>query len=537
MAELGTLPLLGPTAWEDLAIYLSMDDLTVRLIDQKFSTPIKKQKELFRTYLKKCPNPSWKDVLLALIKIGKEEVAKNAVEIFDLPQDILAKVQSTTEVHSLPADSTKGTCEVDFSPVSSDRLSKTELQARLEPFDPAVKLTHRTRVDSDGSAEVAIHRKSLPDKSRTAQFPTRSQPSADASKSQEINVLDDPSFFESLSDHVPRGAKRRVVADGGCSPPDLPCSERIPMDDPSLCNENLSMHSTKPTGEEPRISTDCGRLQSRSAKSAKTLSGQIKSAMNVRNEDIKSQPSTVNEDEHDLHDQRTLTAPKAHQMPIELHYQNEDEQPNASIDRKSNSIEARAEPEIGASHEWPLPSHVHNFNEQTTLGERARPLTDIIHVKTKPRYDEGSRSPLSPSAFHSLSFPLKHVVDEKLTRRESVADGIDADTRSTASSYHSAEEMPVDEVDCDDNALIIHSNLPLRLLGAIMIEDIENVRQCINEDGKLLNQAIQVSFLASSQGSAQLLMLHTIYFVVESCNIGCGLQHALIINFITLHHS
>ena len=92
--DLAILPELDD-CWRDLGRALSIDVKTIHSINKKFSTSVKKQKELFRAYLRTSPSPSWRDILLALIRIGKLDFAKKVFETFDLPQRFLSIIQES----------------------------------------------------------------------------------------------------------------------------------------------------------------------------------------------------------------------------------------------------------------------------------------------------------------------------------------------------------------------------------------------------------------------------------------------------------
>lgn len=81
---------------EDLGRALSIDDQTIQKINQNFSTAVKKQKEVFRAYLKTCLCPTWSDVINALATIGKADIAQQVIETFELPQELIATRKSST---------------------------------------------------------------------------------------------------------------------------------------------------------------------------------------------------------------------------------------------------------------------------------------------------------------------------------------------------------------------------------------------------------------------------------------------------------
>ena len=146
--ELAVFPLLDDV-WEDLGRALSIDDQTLQLINQKFSTPIKKQKELFRTYLKNCLCPTWSDIIQALVKIGKYNVAKDVVDTFLLPQELLRTAKELKEPIDLSTKS--ATDMVDF-----DVPARIELHHKNDPDDSGVISwdgSTKSRVVADGQFE------------------------------------------------------------------------------------------------------------------------------------------------------------------------------------------------------------------------------------------------------------------------------------------------------------------------------------------------------------------------------------------------
>ena len=105
-------------AWEDLGRALSIDDQTLRSINQKFPTAAKKQKEIFRVYLKM--HPTWSDIINALVTIGRENIARQVLDTFELPQQLL----STRASNSLAAN-----CVKLNTPLTSTRIIKSEMQS------------------------------------------------------------------------------------------------------------------------------------------------------------------------------------------------------------------------------------------------------------------------------------------------------------------------------------------------------------------------------------------------------------------------
>ena len=519
MAELGTLPLLGVDAWKNIGKCLSINDLIIQLIDEKFSTPIKKQKELFRTYLKKCPNPSWRDVLYSLVSVGKEDVAKNVAEVFELPQEILPTVQSSLKRHSLPV---VGIDEVDFIPSHSDRVSKTELHFQLDPLLPiSMPKLHE---DSDDSATTKGGHSPLAIKSRTAQIPAtlpRVGPDGDALPSHSKNTeLHDPTYFNENESNRPAEARRRVVADGDASP--LPSPKLVEVIDwgESSSLPPLEMSSTDTDRKtKPRV---------------------------VHVADDGSEPESHNQRDLSL----SVAMLKSHDMPVEtksltvtdggrssptlgFNPRSEPLSLNVNAERNSDVVRDRARRRVEADCVGATTSRKPGSCDHSTLGEKTKPKTDVVREKAKPHSIDDTNVQLSPSphAFHSPGIKEGHSLVGEMTRRESVMtdDGTNEkgeddstnekgelhkeDTRSNISSdvYHSAEEMSVD--DLSDIAVvgrgrsddIPHYNPPepklkkislaRDLLEAVMNKDLAKIRKCIREDWTLLNQPLKVCLM------------------------------------------
>ena len=86
--ELAIFPLLEDSL-EDLGRALSIDEQTIRAINENSSTAVKNQKEVFRAYLKTCRQPTWSDIVNALETIGKGDIAQQVIDTFELPQELL----------------------------------------------------------------------------------------------------------------------------------------------------------------------------------------------------------------------------------------------------------------------------------------------------------------------------------------------------------------------------------------------------------------------------------------------------------------
>ena len=165
--DLATFPELGD-AWEDFGRALFIDDKTLQSIKYKFPTSVRKQKELFRAYLKTCLSPNWADIINALVLIGKEGMARQAIDVLELPQELLATARKFINSGSTSA---------------SVRVSKTEiLSAKSSCLPGSDKSLPKPRIVSDDGAappasqidQVEQLSSPLPAKSKTALIPVRS---------------------------------------------------------------------------------------------------------------------------------------------------------------------------------------------------------------------------------------------------------------------------------------------------------------------------------------------------------------------------
>ena len=118
--ELAIFPSLGDT-WKDLGAALSIDEETLQSINKKFSNLVKKQKELFRAYLKSNPNPTWSDIIDALVKIGKDDIARKVVDTFNLSPEI----HSSKKLDHRPFDSSQPQT-TKHCPVSDGEFEETD---------------------------------------------------------------------------------------------------------------------------------------------------------------------------------------------------------------------------------------------------------------------------------------------------------------------------------------------------------------------------------------------------------------------------
>ena len=113
---------------------------------------MKKQKELFRAYLKSNPNPTWSDIIDALVKIGKEDIARKVIDTFNLSSKLLA-----TAVSRMPGKPVRPTSSLAKSRVEPDtaelepaQVSKTKVHSSIvaKPHSSG-KPFPKSRIESD----------------------------------------------------------------------------------------------------------------------------------------------------------------------------------------------------------------------------------------------------------------------------------------------------------------------------------------------------------------------------------------------------
>lgn len=249
--------------WEDLGRALSIDDKTLQSINQKFTTPIKKQKELFRTYLRNCLHPTWDDIIRALLKIGKLHIAENVVETLQLPQELLTTAnksgkllkKSTTNLVELdaplvPAKISKAELHDKydmsvsdesgiFSSISSSKhqvVSEVEFPSSPQSFNysdsSAIKGNSATaqipRLGANGGKKDDHSDPLMINKGKpfTAQLPLKPKPDVVADDNEESN----PSMINSITDHVlPNRAKSCVLTTDSSSTPPLTLNKEQPQ--------------------------------------------------------------------------------------------------------------------------------------------------------------------------------------------------------------------------------------------------------------------------------------------------------------------
>ena len=94
--DLAVLPSLK-TDWFNVGMYLNVDIETLNHIRQGSTKMVKKQREMFKAYIAKTPNPSWKQLIKALQHCRKDDIAHKVCETFQLSADILSHSTSDSE--------------------------------------------------------------------------------------------------------------------------------------------------------------------------------------------------------------------------------------------------------------------------------------------------------------------------------------------------------------------------------------------------------------------------------------------------------
>ena len=144
--ELATFPTLGD-AWEDLGVALSIDEETLHSINKKFPNLVKKQRELFRVYLKSSPNPAWRDIINALVKIKKENIARKVIDTFNLSSKLLATALTHTSGTSIRMSSSlEARIEPDTGELLPARVRRTDMHSSLSKSSSPFPMP---RIESD----------------------------------------------------------------------------------------------------------------------------------------------------------------------------------------------------------------------------------------------------------------------------------------------------------------------------------------------------------------------------------------------------
>ena len=247
--DLVVFPELGD-AWEDLGRSLSFDEQTLQLIKQNSSTPVKRQKQLFRTYLKISSRPSWRVLVNALYRIGKRDVAVKVVDEFQLPRELLR-----------PANNRTSWIDSGFYSSLEITSDTSQIPVRAQPHDQVVS---GPNAKNNANSATLISDKQRP---QTAQIPVviRAKPCAVADGGAGSSPLSfqsrnhDLKFNQSKSKtsqvHV---RTPRVVADGGGeqSPQSLQSFDY--ESDDSKFSGSKSMTSQVQVNIKPRVEADGG---------------------------------------------------------------------------------------------------------------------------------------------------------------------------------------------------------------------------------------------------------------------------------------
>ena len=249
--ELAVFPTLGD-AWKNLGTALSIDDQTLQLINRNFPSLIKKQRELFRAYLNANPSPTWRDIIDALVKIGKQDIARKVIDTFDLSQELLA----------MAAQKSIGTGSLLTSRVESDighlvpaRLSKTEvlsstLVSPLGSGKPQAKPHAKRQIVSDDGAALSA------EATVDIATPTTSTRLSKTERFSPKNV-GHPHFDSSIP---PPKSRARIVSDDGKSSPAKDTDNQFQMVSMSLPPYERKFETTQmPVGSD---SIDGGQVHS-----------------------------------------------------------------------------------------------------------------------------------------------------------------------------------------------------------------------------------------------------------------------------------
>ena len=200
--ELAVFPSLDD-AWEDLGTALSINEETLRSISQKFPNLVKKQRELFRAYLKTNPSPTWSDIINALVRINKEDIARKVIDAFNLSPELLIVAKKSTKTSSSLA---ARRVEPDTAEPIPARISKTEVHSSTPAKSfSSDKPLPKHRIESDNGAVFSAK--------VTADSATVTPTFTRISKTEVLSA-------KKLDPSEPRSKHPRVVSDdgGGASP-------------------------------------------------------------------------------------------------------------------------------------------------------------------------------------------------------------------------------------------------------------------------------------------------------------------------------
>ena len=204
--ELAVFPSLGD-AWEDLGTALFIDKEALQSINKKCPSLVRKQRELFRAYLRTNPNPTWSDIINALVKINKEDIARKVIDTFNLASELLVVAQK-----SIRTSSSIAACRVepDTAQLVPAQVSKTEVHSStLVKSSSSVKPLPKHRIESDDGGILSA--RVTADSATITPFTRISKTEIFSPKK-----LDQPLFDPS----EPQPKQPRIVSDdgGGTSP-------------------------------------------------------------------------------------------------------------------------------------------------------------------------------------------------------------------------------------------------------------------------------------------------------------------------------
>lgn len=238
--ELAVFPSLGD-AWENLGAALSIDEETLKSINEKSSNSVKKQRELFRVYLKSNPNPTWSDIVDALVRIKKQDIARRVIDTFSLSPELLAIAQKSIRPRSSLA---KSRVEPDTAELVPARVSKTEVHPSIVvKSHSSGKSFPKSRVESDYGTTLSAEDLSA-DKATVTPVPKR----VSKTDIHSLKKLDHHPFDSSQ----PQPSKHRLASDGGLEETDnyFPVVERSSESTPSVDDGELKSIPT-PFGSDP----------------------------------------------------------------------------------------------------------------------------------------------------------------------------------------------------------------------------------------------------------------------------------------------
>ena len=233
--ELAVFPSLGD-AWKDIGTALSIDNETLQSINEKSSNLVKKQKELFRAYLKSNPNPTWSDIINALVKIRKDDIARKVIDTFNLSPKLLATTQTQMSGKSVSSSLAMSRVKPDTAELEPARVSKTEVHPSIvvKPHSSG-KPFPKSRIESDYGTTLSAEDLSA-DKATVTPVPKR------VSRTE----------IHSSKKFDRRRKQPRLVSDDGIEETDsyFPVVERNSESSPSVDEGELKSIPT-PFGSDP----------------------------------------------------------------------------------------------------------------------------------------------------------------------------------------------------------------------------------------------------------------------------------------------